>query len=598
VNPRRAADSVEAVFREERGRLLATLVRQFGDLDLAEEVASDAVAVALERWPVDGVPTRPAAWLLTAARRRAVDLLRRDKSYAARLAVLQVEADRARPITGVDDADDVPDERLRLFFTCCHPALPLDAQTALTLRCLAGLATPEVARAFLIPPATMAQRIVRAKRKIRDARIPFRVPGADELPERLPGVLRVLYLIFTEGYAASSGPELVRGELADEAIRLARILFRLLPREREVAGLLALLLLVGARRAARTGPDGDLVLLADQDRALWDRDRIEEGRALVVRSLTGGSPGPYGLQAAIAAVHDEAADVATTDWPQVVALYDVLTQVAPSPLVELNRAVAVAMRDGPAAGLTLLDALAGDERLHGYHLLPAARADLLRRLGHRVEAAQAYRDALGLVGNEPERAFLRRRLAEVDQADASDPRLDAAADHPGDRDAEDTQHQVEKVVHNAVAVLGKQPEQSGRDEPEHADHEVHDTEHPDDRADDAVTGAEPDSGHQPAGHQVHDVLGDLDVEHAEQLVAGDEPHHPDQEDDDADDPRVCPDHDGSSPEAGDRVNANSLCRSGRYTSTGGRPADHSEIKNVLRSGQFAATDAVGRPRHG
>jgi RNA polymerase sigma-70 factor, ECF subfamily len=408
-----AAGSVEAVFREERGRLLATLVGQFGDLDLAEEVASDAVAAALEHWPVDGVPGRPGAWLLTTARRKAVDRLRRDKAYAARIAVLQAEADRNGPAAVLADDEDVPDERLRLFFTCCHPALPLDAQVALTLRCLAGLSTPEVARAFLVPPATMAQRIVRAKRKIKGARIPFRVPEADELPDRLPGVLRVVYAIFTEGYAASAGPELVRGDLADEAIRLARILHRLLPRERDVTGLLALMLLVDARREARTGPDGQLVLLAEQDRSRWDRGLIEEGRNLVVIALRGGRPGPYALQAAIAAVHDEAADVATTDWPQVVALYDVLTDVAPSPVVALNRAVAVAMRDGPAAGLELLDALAAEERLRGYHLLPAARADLLRRLGRRAEAAAAYEEALELVGNAAERTYLARRLGEV-----------------------------------------------------------------------------------------------------------------------------------------------------------------------------------------
>jgi RNA polymerase sigma-70 factor, ECF subfamily len=414
VNPG-AAGSVEAVFREERGRLLATLVGQFGDLDLAEEVASDAVAAALERWPIDGVPGRPGAWLLTTARRKAVDRLRRDKAYAARIALLQAEADRSGPVAEPADDEDVPDERLRLFFTCCHPALPLDAQVALTLRCLGGLSTPEVARAFLVPAATMAQRIVRAKRKIKGARIPFRVPRADELPARLPGVLRVIYAIFTEGYAASAGPELVRGDLSDEAIRLVRILHRLLPREREVAGLLALMLLVDARRDARTGPDGQLVLLDEQDRSLWNRAFIEEGRRLVVTALRGGRPGPYALQAAIAAVHDEAADVATTDWPQVVALYDVLADVAPSPVVALNRAVAVAMRDGPAAGLELLDALATDERLRGYHLLPAARADLLRRLGRVAEAAAAYEEALALVGNGPERAYLSRRLSDVRQ---------------------------------------------------------------------------------------------------------------------------------------------------------------------------------------
>ena len=407
-----AAGSVEAVFREERGRLLATLVRRFGDLDLAEEVASDAVAAALERWPRDGVPERPGAWLLTAARHRAVDLLRRDRRHAQRLALLAVETDRAGPVPPPGEEDgDVPDERLRLFFTCCHPALPPQAQTALTLRCLAGLSTPEVARALLLPHATAAQRIVRAKKKIREARIPFRVPEAEELPGRLPGVLRVVYLLFTEGYAASSGADLVRADLCAEALRLGRILHRLLPAEPEVAGLLALMLLVDARRATRTDADGVPVLLDDQDRSRWDTAAIAEGRALVVAALPGR--GPYALQAAIAALHCDAADVATTDWPQVVALYDVLARVAPSPLVALNRAVALAMRDGPEAGLAALDALAGDRVLRGYHLLPAARADLLRRLGRRDEAAAAYRAALELVGNDPERTFLERRLAGV-----------------------------------------------------------------------------------------------------------------------------------------------------------------------------------------
>jgi RNA polymerase sigma-70 factor (ECF subfamily) len=406
--------SVEAVFREERGRLLASLVRRFGDLDLAEEVASEAIEAAMVHWPVEGVPARPGAWLLTTARRRAVNRLRRDQAYAARLAVLQVEADRADPAPAADADSDLPDERLQLFFTCAHPALPAEDRGALTLRCLAGLTTPEVARAFLVPPATMAQRIVRAKKKIREARIPFRVPGADELPERLPGVLQVVYSIFTEGYAASSGPELQRLDLAEEAIRLARILRRLLPAEREVAGLLGLMLLIHARRDARTGPDGEMVLLDDQDRGRWDRTMIEEGRGLVLAALTGGPPGLYGVQAAIAALHDEAADVATTDWPQVVALYDLLLALAPSPVVALNRAAAVAMRDGPEAGLALLDELAGEPRLRGYHPYPTARADLLHRLGRFPEAAAAYREALDLVGTEPERAHLRRRLNAVD----------------------------------------------------------------------------------------------------------------------------------------------------------------------------------------
>ncbi|WP_424530087.1 RNA polymerase sigma factor [Sphaerisporangium viridialbum] len=411
--------SVESMFREERGRLLASLVRRFGDLDLAEEVASEAIEAALVHWPVEGVPARPGAWLLTTARRKAVDRLRRDQAYAARLAILQVEADRAAPAPPADANSDLPDERLQLFFTCAHPALPADDRTALTLRCLAGLTTPEVARAFLVPSATMAQRIVRAKKKIREARIPFRVPGADELPERLPGVLQVIYSIFTEGYAASSGPDLQRLDLAEEAIRLARILRRLLPAEREVAGLLALMLLTHARRDARTGADGELVLLDDQDRGRWDRTMIEEGGDLVLVALTGGPPGLYGVQAAIAALHDEAADVASTDWPQIVALYDVLLAIAPSPVVALNRAAAMAMRDGPEAGLALLDELAGEPRLRGHHPYPAARAELLRRLGRLPEAAAAYREALDLVGTEPERAHLRRRLDAVEGSDGT-----------------------------------------------------------------------------------------------------------------------------------------------------------------------------------
>ncbi|WP_307850503.1 sigma-70 family RNA polymerase sigma factor [Micromonospora sp. H61] len=405
--------SVEAVFREERGRLLASLVRRFGDLDLAEEVTSEAIEAALTHWPTDGVPSRPGAWLLTTARRRAVDRLRRDRVLATRLAVLQAEAERADHAPPADADRDLPDDRLALFFTCAHPALAAQDRGALTLRFLAGLTTTEVARAFLVPPATMAQRLVRAKRKIRDARIPFRVPGPDELPGRLPTVLQAVYSVFTEGYAASSGPDLQRIDLAEEAIRLGRILRRLLPAEREVSGLLGLMLLVHARRDARTGPDGAMILLDDQDRGRWDRQMIEEGRGLVVVALTGRAPGPYGVQAAIAALHDEAADVASTDWPQVVALYDVLLGLVPSPIVALNRAAAVAMRDGPAAGLALLDELADEPRLRGHHPYPAARADLLRRLGRYDEAAAAYRSALTLVGTEPERAYLLSQLRAV-----------------------------------------------------------------------------------------------------------------------------------------------------------------------------------------
>ncbi|MGY0065366.1 RNA polymerase sigma factor [Streptomyces sp. QTS137] len=410
--------AVESVFREEHGRLLASLVRRFGDLDLAEEAASESIEAALVHWPVQGVPARPGAWLLTTARRKAVDRLRRDQVYAARLAVLQVEADRADLALPSDTGPDgdLPDERLQLFFTCAHPALLPEARGALTLRCLAGLTTPEVARAYLVPPATVAQRIVRAKKKIREARIPFRVPDADELPGRLPGVLQVLYSIFTEGYAASSGPQLQRLGLAEEAIRLTRVLRRLLPAEREVTGLLALMLLVHARRAARTGPGGELMLLKEQDRGRWDRPMIEEGLSLVPPALTDGPPGPYGVQAAIAALHDEATDFASTDWPQIVALYGVLLTLTPSPVVALNRSAAVAMRDGPEAGLALLDALADEERLRGHHPYQAARGDLLQRLGRLPEASEAYRQALALAGTEPEREHLRRRLNAVERA--------------------------------------------------------------------------------------------------------------------------------------------------------------------------------------
>lgn len=407
------AATVEAVFREEHGRLLAALVHRFGDLDLAEEVASEALEAALVHWPADGVPDRPGAWLLTTARRKALDRVRRDRVYATRLAELAIDTGR-RASQDTPTSGDLPDDRLELFFTCAHPALAADDRIALILRCLGGLTTNEVARAFLVTPATMAQRIVRAKRKIRGARIPFRVPGSEELPERLPVVLAALYSIFTEGYVASSGEHLQRAPLADEAIRLTRILHRLMPAQREVTGLLALMLLVHARRDARTDPSGEVMLLDMQDRRLWDREMIDEGSALVVVALTGGPPGPYGVQAAIAALHDETDEAGATDWPQIVALYDVLAALDPSPVVALNRAVAVAMRDGPETGLALLDDLAGEPGLHEYGPYAVARAELSCRLGRKAEAAVWYRRSLDLAGTDPERRHLRKRLAELE----------------------------------------------------------------------------------------------------------------------------------------------------------------------------------------
>ncbi|MGA9870834.1 MAG: sigma-70 family RNA polymerase sigma factor [Rhodococcus sp. (in: high G+C Gram-positive bacteria)] len=404
--------SLERVFREEHGRLLATLVRRYGDLDFAEDVASDAIEAALQHWPTDGVPTKPGAWLLTTARRRAVDRLRRDRSYAARLAVLHVEQDRAAPAADADN-DDFPDERLQLFFTCAHPALHADDRVALTLRSLVGFTTAEVARAFVIPSSTAGQRISRAKNKIRGARIPFRVPDRGELPHRLPGVLQVVYSIFTEGYAASSGDDLVRHDLADEAIRLGRILHALLPAEREASGLLALMLLTHARHSARIDADGRLSMLDEQDRSLWDGDMIAEGSTLVVEALGGGSPGAYGVQAAIAALHDEAATPADTDWPQIVELYGVLAAVSPSPVVALNRCAAIAMCDGPAEALAQLEPLAHEPMLLRYHPFYAARADMLDRLGRHGEAAEDFTRASGLAGSRPEREYLRRRAGEA-----------------------------------------------------------------------------------------------------------------------------------------------------------------------------------------
>jgi RNA polymerase sigma-70 factor (ECF subfamily) len=408
----RARQAVGDVYCSESRRVFATLIRLLGDFDLAEEALHEAFAAAVETWPREGVPANPRAWLVSTGRFRGIDAIRRRARFDATLGELASRLDRAADASKGEDDDVVEDDRLRLIFTCCHPALPPSTQVALTLREVCGLTTEEIAAAFLAAPATIAQRIVRGKAKIRGAGIPYVVPSLADLPGRLESVLSVIYLVFNEGYSASSGTTLTRPDLSEEAIRLGRLLVELLP-DPEAMGLLALMLLHESRRTARTSPDGDLILLADQDRSLWDRERIAEGKALVERALASRGFGAYSLQAAIAAVHAEAPSAGATDWAQVAALYDLLAQVEPSPVVDLNRAVAVAMRDGPEAGLRRIDTILARGDLADYHLAHAARADLCRRLGRTADARESYRRALALARQEPERRFLEGRLREL-----------------------------------------------------------------------------------------------------------------------------------------------------------------------------------------
>jgi RNA polymerase sigma-70 factor (ECF subfamily) len=407
----RVREVVDGLYRSDSRRVLATLIRLLGDFDLAEEALHEAFAVAVERWPADGVPAHPRAWLVSTGRFKAIDAIRRRARHDASLEEIAARVGSSTPPSEIDD-DTVEDDRLRLIFTCCHPALQIDAQIALTLRTVCGLTTEEIARAFLTQPPTLAQRIVRAKAKIRDAGIPYEVPAPADMPERLDAVLHVIYLVFNEGYAASSGAALTRSDLSGEAIRLGRLLVEILT-EPEAMGLLALMLLHESRRAARTTADGEIVLLEEQDRGAWDRAMIVEGVALLDRAMASHRIGPYTLQAAIGAVHAEAATAADTNWTQIVGLYDVLLRADPSPVVELNRAAAIAMRDGPAAGLALIDALLARGELADYRLAHTARADLCRRLGRFDEAATSYRRALELTSLEPERRFIERRLREV-----------------------------------------------------------------------------------------------------------------------------------------------------------------------------------------
>jgi len=410
-HPADARAAIDAIYRGESRRVLATLIRLLGDFDLAEEALHDAFATAVERWPEDGIPANPRAWLISTGRFKSIDRVRRRARFDAKL--IEVTERLATNMTATPERDDeeVEDDRLRLIFTCCHPALASDAQIALTLREVCGLTTEEIARAFLTPAPTVAQRIVRAKNRIRDTRIPYQVPPLSELHERLGAVLQVIYLVFNEGYSASSGTSLTRRDLSAEAIRLGRLLVELLP-EPEATGLLALMLLHDARRSARESSDGDLLLLEEQNRSLWNREQIDEGRRLVEQALSSQPVGRYVLQAAIAAVHAESPNATSTDWRQIVGLYDLLLRIEPTPVVELNRAVAVAMADGPAAGLAEIDEILARGELTEYYLAHSARADLCRRLGRRADAIAAYERALELTKQEPERRFLARRLAE------------------------------------------------------------------------------------------------------------------------------------------------------------------------------------------